>query len=168
MQLLLTLDGSSFAESAIPVAQQIARATLSEVHLLAVFEPGLLERVDSGQNWAALENQEAGAAAPPAMDMDMEFMLEHYLESVAQLFPENTVRPAVRVGPHPAEQISAYAEAHGIDLIVMASHGQSGMHRLIHGSVAGSVLRSGVAPVTIVRPGARTPVRDAESARAGA
>lgn len=79
-------------------------------------------------------------------------MLEHYLESVAAQFPEQTVRPSVRVGPYPAEQIEAYADANDIDVIVKAAHGYSGMHHLIHGSVATSVLRSGVAPLLMVRP----------------
>lgn len=149
MQLLLTLDGSAFAEAAIPVAGRIARSTHCDVHLLAVFEPRLL---DQGvlPHWEG--EGDHPNADPPPMDLDMEFALEHYLESVARQFPDNAVRPSVRVGPHPAEQIAAYADANEIDLIVMATHGYTGMHRLVHGSVAGSVLRSGVAPVALVRP----------------
>lgn len=159
MQLLLTLDGSSFAESAIPVARQIAWESHSDVHLLAVFEPGLLDRGAGVQTWDALSEPGDTAPEPPVMNMAMEFMLEQYLETVAQLFPGNPVRPAIRVGPHPAEQIAAYAEANDIDLIVMATRGQSGLHRLIYGSVAASVLQSGVAPVALVRPTGKKPQR---------
>jgi hypothetical protein len=46
----------------------------------------------------------------------------------------------------------AVTEANSIDLVVMATHGRSGISRVVQGSVAGRVLRAGVAPVVLVRP----------------
>jgi nucleotide-binding universal stress UspA family protein len=173
MKILLTLDGSEFAERAIPLAQRLARAPGSEVHLFIVADPGLalpgqrlsgatgadpgrLAGIGAGRHRANgakwLSTEEEPLAQVVEMPASIELMLEHYLETVARQFPHCVVKPVVRVGPYPAAQIAAYAEVHDIDLIVMATHGRSGLNRLLHGSVAGEVLRSGVAPVALVRP----------------
>ena len=160
MRILLTLDGSGFAEAAIPAAQQLAVMPGAEVHVLAVIEPGAtaLARIAAGAAqgefpgaapWSSPE--EAGFELPEAVPVDIELIVEHYLEMVAGQFPRAVVRPAIRVGTHPAAQIIAYAEANEIDLIVMATHGRTGINRLVHGSVAGEVVRAGVAPVTLVQ-----------------
>ncbi len=157
LKILLTLDGSEFAERAIPLAQRLARVPGTEVHLFIVADPGLaLARPTSGRErdhaaaWLSTEDEPLDAVAE--MPTSVELMLEHYLETVARRFPYCVVKPVVRVGPYPAAQIAAYAEVHDIDLIVMATHGRSGLNRVVHGSVAGEVLRSGVAPVALVRP----------------
>lgn len=160
MRILLTLDGSEFAERAIPLAQRLARAPGTEVHLFIVADPGLaIARVGTGLRGAettpgslmqSVQDEPPDVAAE--MPASVELVLEHYLETVARQFPHCIVKPVVRVGPYPAAQIAAYAEVHEIDLIVMATHGRSGLNRLVHGSVAGEVLRSGVAPVALVRP----------------
>ena len=51
----------------------------------------------------------------------------------------------------PAAEIISYTEDHGIDLIVMGSHGRTGLSRVILGSVAQSVLKGAPVPVTIIR-----------------
>jgi nucleotide-binding universal stress UspA family protein len=51
----------------------------------------------------------------------------------------------------PAREIVEYADEHGIDQIVMGSHGRSGVERAIFGSVAEAVTRRARVPVTIVR-----------------
>jgi nucleotide-binding universal stress UspA family protein len=54
---------------------------------------------------------------------------------------------------NPAERIVSYARRPEIDLIVMATHGRTGLRTVIFGSVAGRVLFSGARPVLLVRPG---------------
>jgi nucleotide-binding universal stress UspA family protein len=51
----------------------------------------------------------------------------------------------------PAEAIASYAEQNGADIIVMSSHGRSGVSRWAHGNVAGKVLRASCVPVLMVR-----------------
>jgi nucleotide-binding universal stress UspA family protein len=51
----------------------------------------------------------------------------------------------------PDAEIVAYAHDHNIDLIVMASHGRSGLSRLLMGSVAEGVMRKAPCPVLIVK-----------------
>lgn len=156
MKILLTLDGSSFAESAIPLAQRLAAIPGTEVHLLAVVPPQEERRLygepDRGSAVQRLPHPSRLMEEPAPI---REFVLEHYLESVARLFPQAIVHPAMRVGPHPAEQILAYSETHGIDMIVMATHGRSQGERPTAGdvgTVAAAVVDAGVAPVLLVHP----------------
>jgi nucleotide-binding universal stress UspA family protein len=60
------------------------------------------------------------------------------------------VRRAVRFG-HPVEEICHYANKNGIDMIVMGTHGRSGLSRLLMGSVTERVLRISPCPVVVVR-----------------
>lgn len=51
----------------------------------------------------------------------------------------------------PARQITVYASENGIDLVVMGSHGRSGLSRIVLGSITERVLRASTVPVTVVR-----------------
>ena len=62
-----------------------------------------------------------------------------------------SVHPVVQFG-EPAEEIVAYAERTSIDLIVMATHGRTGIQRLLMGSVTAQVLRTSSVPLLLVRP----------------
>ncbi len=62
------------------------------------------------------------------------------------------VREKVLVENNAADAIIDYARRKHFDLIAMSTHGRSGLRRVIHGSVAGAVAGSGVAPVLLVRP----------------
>lgn len=81
-----------------------------------------------------------------------------YLHKAGQTLLE-TGRPihaAVHLG-EPAEEIVEFAKSEGSDVIVMATHGRSGLQETLQGSVTAAVIRSGVAPVLVVRPkGQRT------------
>jgi len=61
------------------------------------------------------------------------------------------IQPVVVMGKT-AETICEFAEKNGFDLIIMATHGRSGVKRLVWGSVADKVLRSSCVPVLLVRP----------------
>ena len=76
-----------------------------------------------------------------------------YLESLSSPIRESgsTVKLAGRQG-EPAREIIDFAREGGFDLIVMATHGRSGLSELVQGSIAEAVVRSAVAPVLLVRP----------------
>ncbi|MFN3334823.1 MAG: universal stress protein, partial [Caldilinea sp.] len=61
----------------------------------------------------------------------------------------------------PAQRIVQYANEEGIGLIAMATHGRSGLGRLVMGSVAERVLRSSTAPVLLLRPESAAVVKTA-------
>ncbi|TWT74551.1 putative universal stress protein [Posidoniimonas polymericola] len=62
----------------------------------------------------------------------------------------SAVHFAVRFGA-PAEEVVDYAEEHKIDMIMMPSHGRSGLKRLLLGSVAERVVRAAHCPVIVLR-----------------
>ena len=66
----------------------------------------------------------------------------------------------------PSEAIVALAKREGVDLIVMSSHGRTGLGRLLMGSVAEQVLRHAACPVLVVKPTAKGPVPVATSSKA--
>jgi nucleotide-binding universal stress UspA family protein len=76
------------------------------------------------------------------------------LKSVAETLKGQNVnaQPVVVVG-HTAEKIVDYAIAHAIDLIVMSTHGRTGIQRWLLGSVAGKVSTVAPCPVLLVRAG---------------
>src|SRR5439155_18076193 len=60
--------------------------------------------------------------------------------------------PEVRVSPDAAEAIVEYAKDVHADIIVVGTHGRSGVSRLLMGSVAEHVVRTAPCPVLVVRP----------------
>lgn len=67
----------------------------------------------------------------------------------------------------PADEILAVAEEEGADLIVMGTHGRSGVRRAVMGSVAEAVNRKALAPVVTVRPAVRIPPEATASGDSG-
>ncbi len=70
----------------------------------------------------------------------------------------------------PDTEIVDFAANHQVDLIVMASHGRTGLSRLLMGSVAEAVMRKAACPVLIVRQptGQDEPVQNPSTSHAGA
>lgn len=150
-KILVPLDGSEFAEQALPHAEQIAQATHGEIHLLSVAP--LLE----DQALAAVDLYPIYVYRSYLVDQEHEIQrvqeeLQAYLDTVAQRMKAKgfTVVVSVRFG-QPADEIIAYTEKAGCDLITMSTHGRSGMGRWVYGSIADKVLRGSKVPVLLVR-----------------
>lgn len=139
-KLLVTLDGSELSERAIEPAMEIARAFHSQLLFLRV---------------PVIETQ---AAMAYGMGIPYEGELKRSQdEADSYLYGWQTsllgsgvsVRTEV-VSGSPAEVILDVAGAEHIDLIVMSTHGRSGLSRLMYGSVAESVLRGSHIPVLLI------------------
>jgi len=164
-KILVPLDGSELAEAAIPYVQEISRRCEPlEVVLLQVV------RLPHGRSATVYRHQDAEFPEPvPYSEADAEtarhpIYRDQEIESAraeveAALTPvvqklrgdDISVRMAVAFG-RPAQEIVAFAEREGIDLIAMSTHGRSGLSRWILGSVADKVLRGTNLPVLLVRP----------------
>jgi len=140
-KILVPLDGSALAERAIWHAEEIARGADAEILLLqAVFvpmpvvpEPALLTE------GKVLE--EGGRRA------------SEYLDRVASELRAagRNVRTVIDERP-PADAILHVAEQEKVDLIVMSTHGRSGLSRLVMGSIAENVLRRTARTIMFVKP----------------
>ena len=85
---------------------------------------------------------------------------EDYLDKVVNGFQhEGTLIHTEVLFGRVSESLKDYTEKNDIDLIVIATHGRSGVTRWVRGSVADKVLRSSNVPVLMVRaPGTRAGV----------
>lgn len=139
-RILVPLDGSLLAEGAIQTAAGLARESGAALVLLRAAEAHTLPGADPTDAQVAVVRE-----------------AEEYLTAVAARLGEEGIKgveTSVWYGP-PATAIIEAARLQKGDLIVMTTHGRSGLGRLILGSVAESVLRGTTTPILLLRaPGA--------------
>ena len=166
-KVLVPLDGSALAEQALPLVGQLLQSSPAQVTLFSVSEAPSATRLRQKGLRRPLPLTTALSvipkvipAAPPSYAESKDQAVERrehelldYLDRVGRPWSDarHDVHAAVHFG-EPAEEIVAFAERGKFDLIVMATHGRSGLSGTLHGSVTGAVIRSGVAPVLVVRP----------------
>ncbi len=147
--ILIPLDGSELAELAIPHVEMLAKAGSepAEVVLLGVCESARMVMGGYGGavgQMAVLAEQAAAACKADA---------EQYLSATEKRLKEKglKVRTVLMEGD-PAHEILEYAANNPVDLIIMGSHGRSGISRWAYGSVASKVLRRIATPLLLVTP----------------
>ena len=151
-RILVPLDGSTRAESAIPVAARLAQASSGSVILLQVVAPP----VSPGKFNVA--------EVYPIMGTDEELaQANEYLKTLAQTSPLSGITTEVQalVGAVAPKILSATQALHA-DLIVMWSHGDTGFKRWALGSVAHKLVPHSPVPVLILRDGGPVPAASAE------
>ncbi len=139
-RLLVPLDGSRLAESALPAAAALAGRLGARVVLLHVLETGPPPTVHGDRH--VRTDTEARAY----LDGAVQWMAARGVAAEAVVCPE--------VGGV-AATIARQAEAAGADLIVLTSHGRSGVRGLLYGRVAQQVLQRGRTPVLLLPPSER-------------
>jgi nucleotide-binding universal stress UspA family protein len=141
-RVLVPLDGSTFADQALPPAYRWAAALGAEV-MLASVQPWMATRIAAFDGYmpdvATLDEQVAEAAT------------EHLAGAQAQAPAALSVATTLLRG-EPAGCLVDLIEQQRIDLVVMTSHGRGGIGRLVLGSVADRLVQSGAAPVVIFHP----------------
>jgi nucleotide-binding universal stress UspA family protein len=140
-RILVPLDGSALAEGALRHAE--ALAAHFGAHLVLIRVPVLPTYAYASTELAYSIEAELDAAAGEAAA---------YLADLAGRLAQRglSAESVVEWGPV-AETIIDYAQGHGVDLIVMSTHGRSGLGRWVYGSVADKVLRAAGVPVLLVR-----------------
>lgn len=143
--ILVPLDGSELAERALPVAVQIARATGARL---------LLAHVISNLTWAfatetGLTSAEAYEELLAIEDRGARDYLQRMISSVPAAAGVRVEATQMRGEPAPA--LLDLIEEQSVDLVVMTSHGYTGLRRFALGSVADRLARSGGAPVLLLR-----------------
>jgi len=108
--------------------------------------------------WPPGASPRSGWGRPRALRNKEQFIsrreheLDEYLTEKARAFEGLEVKRAVHLSDSPSGVVVDYAREQAVDFIAMATHGRSGLSRLVQGSVASQVVQSGVAPVLLVRP----------------
>ncbi len=136
-RILVPLDGSESAETAVAVAADLARSSGGSVRLLRV-SPVPKQWVGNYGRVVVYADQEMERLTAEGRD---------YLETIGAQVPAVPIESVVRFG-EPAEEILVEAEAFGADAIVLATGGLSWLKRVTGGGVGQSVVRK--APVTVV------------------
>ncbi len=131
-KLLVPLDGSSRSAVALPLARTLAKATGGEIVLVRVIPDDLL-------------------GADPMVRAEAENSLAQIAKELAGAGVHVTT--IVQAGANPAADITATVRRQGADLVVMATHGRTGLRRAVLGSVAERVLAESPVPVALLRPG---------------
>jgi nucleotide-binding universal stress UspA family protein len=144
-RLMVPLDGSTFAEAAVELAFDFL-GPAGELLLVSIVQAPDQSLQDERGRVLAYLDQEVEDRTREART---------YLEGVArrlrQKDPDLHVSVDVRLGD-PDTGIIAAATDRVVDLIIMATHGRSGLRRITMGNVAGNVLRKGNTPLLLVRP----------------
>ena len=141
---LITLDGSGLAEQALSPGLEIARLFGARVTLLRVDEEARFSAIEKGM----LDIASLGLGKQVEIDVDA-----HYLEKVAERYrsPKQPIDTVVMAGS-PAKSILDFVKSNQVDLIVMATHGRSGIRRWVYGSVTEKCLHNTACAMLIVRP----------------
>jgi nucleotide-binding universal stress UspA family protein len=150
-KILVPLDGSSLAEAAVPMVQQIISGA-KESRKIEVF---LLQVVPSKVE--IVPQFPSSPVRVPYSEAELDQInksVTDYLYTISAAIkkdPNVTPRALVKVSDDPATEILKVSDELGIDLIVISTHGRSGISRWAYGSVADKILKGGNTPVFMVR-----------------
>ena len=140
-KILAQTDISQHSNKALGYARTLAEQWGAELHLLNVVEPTVFPT-------------EGGLAPMGLMNLDTELTdaSQHSIEELAK-HPELSGVKIVTATVHgrASNAIIDYAAEHGIDLVVIATHGRTGLEHLIFGSTAERVIRECPCPVLTIR-----------------
>jgi nucleotide-binding universal stress UspA family protein len=139
-KVLVPLDGSDLAECALPHVKKMAKGGfVKDICILTVIDihpSALLEGTDTTVIYKAQINNS-----------------REYLKKTQDQFRAEGIEVKTEILQGPAAQvISDYANQNKVELIIIATHGYSGVKRLMFGSVALRVLHDSHVPVLLIRP----------------
>lgn len=144
-KIMVPLDGSDLAECVLPHVKAVTKG----------FEPGKIFLVRVVEPFPP--SYHAGDAVDPELieksEANRRASAKEYIDGIAAKLKQEgaPVHPEVIVG-RTTESLVDFAEKNGVDLLVIASHGRSGLSRWVMGSVADRLLRSANVPILIIRP----------------
>ena len=149
--ILVPLDGSELSERALPMVQNLAQSSEATVHLIHTVsrehELGVGRGIESAQS-VELEMDMARRLTGSRLDQGRTYLEQKGSElsgAGIKIETEFTVKAG-----EPAQNIIDYVMEHGINLVVMSTHGYGGVKRLLVGSVTDRVIRSCEVPVLVV------------------
>jgi nucleotide-binding universal stress UspA family protein len=153
--IVVPLDGSALAEQALPYAQHLAAVLSTEVQLLHVITDAdryslMIEGPEHFRtsNNVRLQPEQALGEVVTVLEDNA----DNYLEPLADRLRSQGTQVTVHVMTgQPAESIVTFAAQHAAAMIVMVTHGYSGLRRWTLGSVTDRVVSTATTPVFVVR-----------------
>ena len=150
--IMVPLDGSELAECVLPHVESIASGCgVQEVIFVRAVEPVTLPvgtLSDGGNIFTQADAERIRKVADAGHESDAKV----YLDQVVSRVKLSGVKVQTQViTGKAAESLADYATRNDFDLIVIATHGRSGVSRWVWGSVADRILRSACVPIMMVR-----------------
>jgi len=152
-KILVPMDGSEIAECVLPILEWFVRVSnVKEIVIIRVVEP-MHMRDDIEKHIPPDERKH--------IEEDSRELAEAYCKKIISRLKNNEVtKTATVLTGKPARAITEYVtKDKEIDLIIMATHGRSGVGRLLHGSTADQIIHDAVVPIMLVTPHDRKPDR---------
>jgi nucleotide-binding universal stress UspA family protein len=143
--IIVPLDGSELAGAALPTAGRIAKKLDLELYLMRIVENPYAAFVSGGGPYAVNVDElmkDIRSRARKYLEAKMAELKKTGVEQISYLLQEGIA----------TDEIVSIADQTSGSLIVMSSHGRSGMKRWLLGSVAETVVRHANNPVLVVRP----------------
>jgi universal stress protein A len=141
-KILVTTDLSEHSLAAMEYASSLGLVFTSKMYLMHVVESLPLKH-------AHLPGTPSGKPKPVQRLEDAKRELEEFIEHKVR--PDFAFVPIIRVGS-PAEEIRRFAAEEKVDLIIMATHGHTGLKHILLGGVTEKVVRHSAVPVLTVKP----------------
>jgi len=140
-KVLVPIDFSDYSKNALRYAVQFAKQFIAKIYLVYVIEP-MIYPADFSM----------GQVAIPSMDADMQTRATEELNNLAKSLIDLSVETEIiiRTGK-PFVEICETATEKDIDLIIIATHGHTGVEHLLFGSTAEKVVRKAPCPVLTLR-----------------
>ena len=143
-KILVPLDGSELAECALSHVKNLVKdGAMGEVTLLNVVNV-----------YFQGHGEYPGPVDINAIRKGLFMESRKYLADVESRLASEGIKVKTESleGNRPADVISDYAQKNGIDMIIIATHGYTGLKKLMFGSVALGVLHESPIPVLLIRP----------------
>jgi nucleotide-binding universal stress UspA family protein len=146
--ILVPLDGSSFSERALPLANEIARASGASLHLAHVHLPHEPEHLLGNTSF-----QYEGVDLAEYDERRRRDEKDYLAGIVDRLGADGVaVDGAVLEGQRISDELVAYADEVRSDMILVPSHGYAGVRRVLRGSIADAVLHKTSVPILVIHP----------------
>ncbi|WP_342765712.1 universal stress protein [Methanohalobium sp.] len=139
-KILIATDGSINSEGAIDSGLEIARLSGAKVYALYVMAPTGFTLRGTQETWVKEVYNELSKEGKEATEYIKQLGEDYGLEVEAVMLEGN-----------PSEMIIDFADENEIDLIVMGTHGKTGLQKFLIGSVAEKVVRNSNKEVLVVR-----------------
>ena len=154
-KIMVPLDGSTLAEAAISYVNEIISGAKESRQIEVILIQVISGKYDYIPMSSTMTIPVGVKATYTAEELEqIKKPVTDYLSKVGATLkkdPNVTVNTLVKVGDDPADQILQASDELKIDLIVISTHGRSGISRWAFGSVADKILRGGKTPVLMVR-----------------
>jgi nucleotide-binding universal stress UspA family protein len=147
-RILVPLDGTAAHEPALPMAITIARTFGAELHLVLVIPT--LATLSGDQ---AVSGLLLPSTTRAILDLSQQDAADYLEQAIARCHAEGVVADAEVLRGDIVPEVLSLAERLNVDLIVLASHGRTGLDALFTGSVASRIAGRRIRPLLLVRVG---------------